>query len=90
MKTAGKPTAFSVARESLQNSVKTNYTFSITPSQYFSTGDILKIVAPTPVYFSNVTTCSGILALASSLSCTVSTDKSTIDVKIATKSLRNL
>lgn len=90
MKTTGKPSAFTVSRASSQNSVKTDYTFSITPSLYFEANDLLKIVAPSPVLFSNKSSCTGVLALASTLTCTVSSDLSSIDIKVATKSLRNL
>eukprot|EP00347_Sterkiella_histriomuscorum_P004371 403360712 len=89
MKTTGKPTAFSLSRRSTQNSAVTDFQFSITPNLYFEAGDLIRIVAPTPIIFSSLSTCTGIQALASSLTCTVSSDKSTVDIKVAI-SKRNL
>ena len=93
MKTSGKPSNFTISRTSTQNSVLTNYTFSIVPSLYYETGDIIKLVAPTPIVFANTSKCIGLTALSSDLTCTKSSDNTTISLKISTtttKLLRNL
>ncbi|CDW71848.1 UNKNOWN [Stylonychia lemnae] len=90
MKTSGVPSKFLLSRTSTQNSNLTNYIFNITPSLYYQDNDVIKIVAPSPIVFTNSSSCKGLVSLASTLTCKKSTDFKSIEIKLSTSRMRYL